>query len=110
MMSKNKASMTVAEREYVRWVKLQPCSVCDAGGGEGAPSDAHEPVQGAWWLSIALCTSCHTGPLLGLHGQRRMWAIQKMDELAALAVTIRRVHRAIAQAGRPPPEFARLAQ
>lgn len=92
MQSKNKASMTAAEREYVRMVKLQPCAVCDEGGGEGAPSEAHEIKQGLWWLAIALCASCHRGALMGLHGQRRAWAIRKMDEMDALAVTIRRAH------------------
>lgn len=28
---------------------------------------------------------------MGLHGQRRMWAIKKMDELDALAVTVERL-------------------
>jgi hypothetical protein len=91
MQSKNKASMTKDEREYVRLVKLLPCSLCDEGGGEGAPSEAHEIVQGAWWLSIALCASCHRGSKMGWHGERRMWAIKKMDELGALAVTIKRL-------------------
>lgn len=91
--------MTTDEREYVRLVKLLPCSLCDAGGGEAAPSEAHEVVQGCWWLSIALCHSCHRGSLMGLHGQRRMWAIKKMDELAALAVTIRRLMVAAMRTG-----------
>jgi hypothetical protein len=99
VQSKNKPSMTTPEREYVRLVKLCPCSVCDEGGGAGTPSEAHEIEQGAWWLSTALCASCHRGSLLGLHGERRMWAIKKMSELDALAVTIRRVHRLIAQGG-----------
>lgn len=99
MQSKNKAAPTVAEAEYIRLVKLCACSVCDAGGGESAPSEAHEIEQGAWWLSVALCASCHRGSLMGLHGQRRMWAIKKMTELDALAVTIRRVHQAIARGG-----------
>lgn len=91
MQSKNKPAMKEDEREHVLRVKLLPCSICDAGGGEEAPSEAHEIVQGLWWLSIALCASCHRGPRLGLHGDKRMWAIKKMDELAALAVTIRRL-------------------
>jgi hypothetical protein len=91
MQSKNKKAMNTDEREYVRMVKLLPCSVCDAGGGEGAPSEAHEVEQGKWWLSVALCRSCHRGEVLGLHGQRRMWAVKRMTELDALAVTIRRV-------------------
>ena len=28
---------------------------------------------------------------MGWHGQRRMWAIKKMDEVDALAVTIQRL-------------------
>jgi hypothetical protein len=40
---------------------------------------------------VALCPDCHRGPILGLHGQRRMWAIKKMTELKALNVTIQRI-------------------
>jgi hypothetical protein len=29
--------------------------------------------------------------MMGWHGQKRMWAIKKMDELDALAVTIERL-------------------
>ena len=32
---------------------------------------------------------CHRCPRLGIHGEKRMWAIHKMDELDALNVTIR---------------------
>lgn len=91
MQSKNKPSMKAAEREYVRLVKLQPCSVCDAGGGESNPSECHEMKQGQWFTSMALCESCHRGPLLGIHGQKRMWSLKKMDELDALAITIERI-------------------
>ena len=28
---------------------------------------------------------------MGIHGQKRMWAIKKMDELAALNITIERL-------------------
>lgn len=91
MQSKNKAPQTAAEREYVRLVKLLPCSVCDAGGGESAPSEAHEIKQGQWFTACALCASCHRGPLLGLHGQKRMWILKKMDELDALAITLQRI-------------------
>ena len=68
-------------------MKLLPCSVCDKRG----PSDCHEIKQGQWFTSVALCVSCHTGALLGLHGQRRAWAVRKMDEIDALAVTIERL-------------------
>ena len=54
-----------------------------ARGALCLPSRAglHEPV----------CESCHRGPLMGWHGQRRMWAIKKMGELDALNVTVRRL-------------------
>ena len=68
-------------------VKELPCSLCDAEG----PSECHEIKQGQWFTSLALCSSCHRDNLMGLHGQKRMWAIKKMDELDGLAVTIRRI-------------------
>lgn len=79
--------MNKAEREHVGRVKALPCSVCDEPG----PSDAHHIKQGQHYTVVALCKSCHQGPLMGLHGQRRMWAIKKMDELDALAVTVGRL-------------------
>jgi hypothetical protein len=88
--SKNKKAPTVAEREHIEKVKALPCSVCDAP----PPTEAHEIKQGQWFTSCALCDSCHRGPLLGLHGQRRMWEIKNMNELAALNVTVRRLAEA----------------
>lgn len=87
MQSKNKPSPNKAEREHIVRVKELECSVCDAPG----TSEDHEIKQGQWFTSVALCPSCHRGPMLGLHGERRMWAIKKMDELDALAVTVRRL-------------------
>lgn len=87
MQSKNKPAMRVRERDYVRLVKALPCSVCDQAG----PSEDHEVKQGQWWTSIALCASCHRSDFNGIHGQRRMWILKKMDELDALAVTIERL-------------------
>jgi len=87
MWSKNKKAPTKDEKQHIENVKSLPCSVCDAA----APCECHEVKQGQWWTSIALCTDCHRGPILGLHGQRRMWIIKKMDEIDALAVTIQRL-------------------
>lgn len=83
MQSKNKKAPTVAEAAHIKRVVELECSVCDQHG----PSECHEIKQGAWWLSIALCADCHRGGFNGLHGQKRMWAVKKMDELDALAVT-----------------------
>lgn len=87
MQSKSKPALTNAEREHILRVKALPCSVCNQPG----PSEDHEIRQGKWFMSVALCPSCHRGSLLGLHGERRMWSLKKMDELDALAVTIRRL-------------------
>lgn len=84
MLSKN---IRAAERAHLAKVKELPCSVCDEPG----PSDAHHVKQGQHFTAVALCKSCHQGSLMGWHGQKRAWAIRKMDELSALAVTIQRL-------------------
>ena len=83
------SSFTKAERAWVSMVKEQPCSVCEAPG----PSDAHHIKQGLHYTVVALCKSCHQGSKMGWHGEKRAWAIAKMDELAALNVTIGNVTR-----------------
>lgn len=61
--------------------------MCDAPG----PSDAHHIEQGLQYTAVALCKECHQGPLMGWHGQKRMWKIKKMDELSALNITVERL-------------------
>lgn len=78
-----------AERAHIQRVKELPCSVCEAPG----PSDAHHIKQGLQYTVVALCKDCHQGPIMGWHGQKRMWAIKKMDELDALNATIRNLAR-----------------
>lgn len=75
------------DREHLRRVKELCCSVCDAPG----PSDAHHVKQGLQYTCVALCKDCHQGPMMGWHGQKRAWAIRKMDELDALNITIQRL-------------------
>lgn len=87
MHSPNKKAMTKAERAHVARVKELPCSVCDAPG----PSEAHEPEQGLWFISIALCADCHRGSENGWHGRKTLWRVMKMNELDALNVTLRRL-------------------
>ena len=79
--------ISAAERRHLARVKALPCSVCDAPG----ESEAHHVEQGAQYTCVALCADCHRGPILGLHGQKRMWAIMKMTELDALNVTLSRL-------------------
>lgn len=85
MWSKNKRSPRKDEQEHIERIKGMACSVCETSG----PSDAHEIKQGDWWTAIPLCKDCHTGSLLGLHGQRRAWTLRKMDEIDALSNTVR---------------------
>lgn len=47
--------------------------------------------QGLQHTAVALCESCHRGPVMGWHGQKRAWAVRKLDELDALDVTIQRL-------------------
>lgn len=87
MQTKNAKSLTASEREHIGRVKELACSVCDLRG----PSDAHHIKQGQHWTVVALCKECHQGVHLGWHGRKAAWAVRKMDELDALAVTIRRL-------------------
>lgn len=79
--------LSASEREHLGRVKQLPCSVCDAP----APSDAHHIEQSQAFTAVALCKDCHQGSFNGLHGQRRAWILRKMDELAALNITIKRL-------------------
>ena len=78
--------LNTREREHLARVKDLPCSVCDAHG----PSEAHHMKQHRQYTCIALCYECHRG-YNGIHGTKAFWRIRKMDELDALAVTIRRL-------------------
>lgn len=89
MQSKNKPAPTKAEAAHIVRVKSLPCSVCNAPG----PSECHEIKQGQWFTGISLCVECHRGHR-GWHGTKSIWRILKMDELDALAVTIKRLFHA----------------
>jgi len=67
------------ERAHLARVKELPCSVCGAPG----PSEAHHIKQGLQF-----------GPVMGWHGQKRAWAVRKLDELDALNETIRNLEAA----------------
>jgi hypothetical protein len=80
--------ITKAEREHMRKVKETSCAVCDAP----PPSQAHHITQGSHWTTIGLCASCHVDNRMGWHGGRIMWKLAKLDELAALNITLSRVY------------------
>lgn len=87
MNSKNKPTMTAAERRHVALIKEMDCVVCGTSG----PSECHEINQGQWFTSMPLCPDCHRGSILGIHGQKRAWHVRRMDEMAALNVTIQKI-------------------
>ena len=83
--------LNAAERRWVSLVKDQPCSVC----GQPGSSDAHHIKQGNHYTVVALCKSCHQGSKMGWHGEKRAWAIAKMEEIDALNVTIENIFKAL---------------
>jgi len=77
---------TKKELAHMAKVKQLPCSVCNAP----APSSAHHIKQSCAWTTVALCYECHQGKG-GIHHEKTMWRIYKMDEVDALGVTIMRL-------------------
>ena len=80
-------SHTARERAHIARVKDMACAVCGAPG----PSDAHHVKQGNAYTCVPLCKDCHQGSHNGIHGERAMWRVMKMDEVDALAETMRRL-------------------
>lgn len=87
MRSNNSKAFSPAEKRHVDAVKLLACSVCNQPG----PNDAHHIEQGHHFRAVALCKDCHQGSNNGWHGEKFMWRIHKMDELAALKVILSRL-------------------
>jgi hypothetical protein len=87
MQSKNKKAPTKSESQHIVRIKEMACIVCKQPG----PSECHELKQGQWFTSLPLCVDCHRGSINGIHGQKRMWSIYKIDELDALAMVIEKL-------------------
>lgn len=84
---------TAAAKRHMGRIKQLPCGVCDQAG----PSEAHHIRAGQGmsqraddFLTIPLCIPCHRGPQ-GIHGDKTLWRIFKVDELTVLARTIERL-------------------
>lgn len=86
MRTKNAKRISPAESAHMGKVKESGCAVCGAGG----VVEAHHTKQGNHFTTIGLCDACHRGPM-GIHGDKTMWRIHKMDENDALNETLRRV-------------------
>jgi hypothetical protein len=50
------------------------------------PTTSNSTGSTPWWPY-----ACHQGSKMGWHGEKRAWAIAKMDEIDALNVTVERV-------------------
>jgi len=81
------SKLTQADRDYLFHVKQLPCGVCEAP----PPSSAHHIKQGLHHTCIPLCADCHQGGFNGIHGQRRIWNVKKLDELIVLNNTIKKL-------------------
>ncbi len=79
-------SPTKAERIHLGRVKNLPCSVCDAP----PPSSAHHIDQSCAWAVVALCYDCHQGQG-GIHHEKTLWRVRKLDEIKALNITLKRL-------------------
>ena len=81
--------MTIAaEKRYMEHVAKLDCVVCGSFGvqlhhvraGQGMAQRAQN------WLVVPLCPTCHTSSV-GVHGDKSMMRVQKLDEIDLLALT-----------------------
>lgn len=86
MRSKNSAALTTSEKKHMERLRQLPCSVCDAPG----PSYGHHIKQWLHFTAVAVCYDCHQGRD-GWHGTKALWRIMKLDEIAALNITLKRL-------------------
>lgn len=87
MRSKNSKAITKKESDHLFRVKSLDCACCGAKG----PCDAHHIKQGKHFITIPLCKDCHVNKL-GIHGDKTMLRIMKIDELDMLNDTIEKLY------------------
>lgn len=91
---------TRAESAHMGRVAKLPCVLCSM---LGMPSTSHVQVhhiregqgmsqRASAFLTIPLCVDCHTGPC-GIHGDRSLLRVAKVDELDLLAATIQELSK-----------------
>lgn len=87
--------MNAAEKRHLDRVAGLPCCLCG-----DTPVQVHHIRDGQGmaqrasnWLAVPLCPDCHVGPK-GVHGDRTMLRIMKMEELDMLADTIKKLSTA----------------
>ena len=84
--------MSAGKRHMNRVAQLS-CCLCGAYGVQ-----IHHIREGVGmaqrqsnWLVIPVCPECHTGPR-GIHGDKSILRLQKVDELDLLALTLAGVY------------------
>jgi|TARA_R110000744_G_scaffold91932_2_gene178212 hypothetical protein len=84
-----KRKATEKEKKYMGRVAEMNCMLCNTH-----PVEVHHIREGqgmsqraSHYLTVPLCPSCHRGPV-GVHGDKAMMKVQKIDELDMLAMTI----------------------
>ncbi len=91
--------MTKKERAHMDRIKGMNCILCTLlGMPQESSTDVHHLREGQGmaqrssnWLTVPLCHSgCHQGPN-GIHGDRSLLRIAKVDELDLLAATLERL-------------------
>lgn len=90
--------MTKAEKRHMDKVSRMGCMLCRAlGHPSDAPATIHHIREGQGmsqrasnWLTIPLCPDCHLGKN-GIHGDRALLKIAKVEELDLLAMVIERL-------------------
>jgi len=78
-------SYTKKEMRHLQKIKSLPCCVC----GDNAPSEAHHVRQESAYYCVPLCVDCHRD----IHGMKRVWKVMKLDQLDALALTMKAISR-----------------
>lgn len=85
---------TAAEKRHMNWVAQLPCILGEALGERHPPANLHHIREGQGmsqrasnFLVIPLCKECHQGDN-GIHGNRSLLRIAKVEELDLLAMTI----------------------
>lgn len=96
-----KKAHTRAEQRHLDRVAALGCVLCDALGQGYRQAEVHHIREGqgmsqraSHFLTIPVCPACHRGPN-GIHGDRTLLRLAKVDELDLLALTIQRLQEAV---------------
>lgn len=94
---------SAAEKRYHDAIAAMPCVLCTyLDQRQESPTNVHHVREGqgmgqraSHWLVVAVCKDCHQGPN-GIHGDRSLLRIAKLEELDLLALTFEAYARRLA--------------